>query len=655
MLPEFERAAAALPGCSQLCQDGGCGQKPFLCAVSINCERMPGICDHYLSPHREPFDTLIHPDPRRPHHPPEGWLRSWPTSDVILIAAEEFKEHSWAPAYWRIDDYDSAGELLIWARSRLDSLPATQKQTTGYTDSVHEAWKIPSRDEFRESVLRLFGATKDQTYEGCLCRDKWQSCNGGFFGHWQSCQEFQGCSEELQQCETVARCSGGLDGCRGDTASKVASPALQADGADTELAAAVWLHLIFKEAEFPARGRQLTSQGRQKRQTLLTFVELLCLWFPHDRVGAGSMAMRIAASGIFSNAAQEATSKNEHIHFQTLGRRLWFWGASGGSDTEGAECRSSLCSLKKLLEEHWDEFIQPASSSNVRINLHKLEEHWQLCNRPWHSWSVEKWQQCRGSFPRTRQLPCGIWVLLHRVVAHSHVGTEVSKGTDVPSPAQTITAIRTFIREFMDCPLCVRHMDRVPFDADALKQPKDAVLWLWFAHNYINRLVSEEPAVERAFGTDPAVDLHHSWPGPELCAVCASSQGPSPEAAAATSAAERSFDESSQASITEATEWNLTEVYRFLVDFYGPPAAYASLVELPGKPVVTNRRDALQTTLGPISLAASILGALAATVYGPMQRLRARCARLRRSAAAVAAATSTLTQSSDEEERQRLL
>eukprot|EP00933_Yihiella_yeosuensis_P048785 TRINITY_DN4514_c0_g4_i1.p1 TRINITY_DN4514_c0_g4~~TRINITY_DN4514_c0_g4_i1.p1 ORF type:complete len:613 (-),score=120.56 TRINITY_DN4514_c0_g4_i1:334-2055(-) len=468
------------------------------------------------------------------------------------------------------------------------------------------------------------------------------------------------------------------------------------------MAASVWFRFIFHSAEFSVESAdgsasdspKLTSRGLQSRKVFLDFLQLLCLWFPADRLGAGEVSLRVAAQSFWSKGIRVAREKSASMmkaardsddgaggtasrnvghggdghsaHAGHSGRHTGT-GKSGGSNTTGrdnydsgsgggggggehegaadssdnnggatkngtgsdsgvsidgvaskskshgkklkghsktearrksepqltgrrlwwsseeeekAECRNSFCALRSLLAEHWDELTETVKGKNaVKLKVSELKRRWRFCHRPWESWQVGQWHLCRGTFMATRQLPCGIWHLLHSLVAHYAVSTEKQNQAEVQLSASSLTtAVRNFLVEFMDCKICVRHLLRAPFDAAGLRKGRDAVMWLWKTHNFISRMILEEPSIEHAFLPDPVIVPTHSWPPMSICPSCSS------ESFTSTTShvfAPKAFDyeprvETIFHGASVAMSWNMSAVYQFLINFYGPKDAAGS-------------------------------------------------------------------------------
>lgn len=148
----------------------------------------------------------------------------------------------------------------------------------------------------------------------------------------------------------------------------------------------------------------------------------------------------------------------------------------------------------------------------------------------------EEWDGCKGSKPGRRGYTCGLWLLLHSLAAESL--PEETGGTF------WMTAVKGFIQHFFQCSACANHFIEMTEQAEAegVRSRRDAVLWMWKAHNQVNgRLEKQE---EEGKDGDPAFPKQQ-WPPSKLCPLChlPNSQETDPR-------------------------WNEDEIYRFLLKFY---------------------------------------------------------------------------------------
>lgn len=93
------------------------------------------------------------------------------------------------------------------------------------------------------------------------------------------------------------------------------------------------------------------------------------------------------------------------------------------------------------------------------------------------------WGACRGATASARGYPCGLWLLFHTLLAQARTDGEAGAA---------LRAIRGYVTFFFGCTGCTQHflaMARAqedPLDAATLTMV-DARLWLWRAHNTVNR------------------------------------------------------------------------------------------------------------------------------------------------------------------------
>lgn len=93
------------------------------------------------------------------------------------------------------------------------------------------------------------------------------------------------------------------------------------------------------------------------------------------------------------------------------------------------------------------------------------------------------WAACRGATPDARGYPCGLWLLFHSLLAQARTDAEA---------AAALRAIKGYVQFFFGCTGCSQHflaMARAEEDSleRAARTAADARLWLWRAHNTVNR------------------------------------------------------------------------------------------------------------------------------------------------------------------------
>jgi len=596
---QFERAAAGAAGLAEHSSAAGrvvsASSPPLLDSVSVDCEHFAELCARLLGDHVEPLGSFVFEEPPLEPEPPEGWASAWPTSTLILGMREELlSATSLVPSLWRIGSFDTAEHILEWVAEMLGSLPAGA-DVTGNVRGLLPQLRALSAHDFRLLAIESAGLEGITTDHGCVCRRSWTHCEGGFFGHWRSCEEMRHCSARLNMCETATPCWGNeSDTCNSDHVSTFPPALGSKETGDAELATALLLHVVLTRVKFSVDGGQnasLSEDGDVRRRALLRFLSVLCVWFPDDRANGGEALLKQAIGGLFVASERVAQPR----------RLFWWW--PWGSTPPVADvqlCRSSLCTLHHLLRDQWDNFTMHTSDPTaVQLDVQRIEDEWRLCGRPWYAWLTETWGRCRGTLSGTRQLPCGLWVMLHAVLARAALAEESlhqneSGDTQIQmSPLFALRAIRSFLMDVLPCPGCANSLDLVPFSSDEIRTYRDAMLWLWSAHNQINRLVFEQSAEARSFGTDPAFRSEKNWPPEWMCAACRSDSvaptGADQEGSfSARVAGTASFDVATTADLAEEAakepRWDHDVVFRFLLAAYGgPKAPEADVDSLPRK------------------------------------------------------------------------
>lgn len=97
----------------------------------------------------------------------------------------------------------------------------------------------------------------------------------------------------------------------------------------------------------------------------------------------------------------------------------------------------------------------------------------------------QEWVGCRGSRSNLRGYPCSLWTTFHTLTV-SHA---LKRPNDTDEPDLTLQAIKGFIKYFFGCAHCSNHFVDMAEDEvnpiESVKSPKQAVLWLWAAHNKV--------------------------------------------------------------------------------------------------------------------------------------------------------------------------
>lgn len=247
-----------------------------------------------------------------------------------------------------------------------------------------------------------------------------------------------------------------------------------------------------------------------------------------------------------SSAGTASSTETAHaIDIDSATRLAWKYMMDSGDLLKGADARQAFMNFMELMSASHPTASCKAGSHSILQQAPKL---WptvditgplpqlrdlQICGP---GGATEEWEGCKGSKPGRRGYTCGLWLLLHSLAADSQ--PEDTGG------AFWMTTVRGFIQHFFQCSACADHfveMTEQP-EAESVSSRRDAVLWMWKAHNQVNgRLQKQEKDGKDG---DPAFPKQQ-WPPSQLCPLChlPNSQETDPK-------------------------WNEDEVYRFLLKYY---------------------------------------------------------------------------------------
>jgi len=167
---------------------------------------------------------------------------------------------------------------------------------------------------------------------------------------------------------------------------------------DVRAGLALWLHDIFARQVW-----ELPSEDpfQRRRKALLDFLQLLCAYFPDhlegDRLGLQNCRTSICRLG---GLLQDKDFWKEHTEVIEVAVEQSTSKGRPGADPPKPS---------PLLNTRWR--VQ-------RIRWHKLEQRWQLCDEPWPELARRGFSsRCRSQDPLASGLPCGVWGLMHSVMA----------------------------------------------------------------------------------------------------------------------------------------------------------------------------------------------------------------------------------------------
>lgn len=129
-----------------------------------------------------------------------------------------------------------------------------------------------------------------------------------------------------------------------------------------------------------------------------------------------------------------------------------------------------------------------------------------------------KWQNCRGSRSHFRGYPCALWMLSHALTVISlPVQQKRDPGTTDFGPKMTfgskeaLTITSRFIQNFFSCESCRDHFTEMSrsLGQGRVLNDGDAVLWLWEAHNVVNRRLMNDISSDPLYPKRPFPSLKH--------------------------------------------------------------------------------------------------------------------------------------------------
>lgn len=183
--------------------------------------------------------------------------------------------------------------------------------------------------------------------------------------------------------------------------------------------------------------------------------------------------------------------------------------------------------------ENGHEFLEELNAFTVdttEISGDLFAEKLKQLKSRWHPINVtNRWMGCQGSLPNLRGYSCGLWELFHFLTVQSALDTNSS------DPLDALKAIHGYVKNFFGCTDCSQHFQAM---ADELQiwqvtSKDEAVLWLWRAHNQVNKRLAGDATEDAAY---PKIQ----FPSPATCASCRD----------------------------RAENWELPEVLRFLKELY---------------------------------------------------------------------------------------
>lgn len=126
--------------------------------------------------------------------------------------------------------------------------------------------------------------------------------------------------------------------------------------------------------------------------------------------------------------------------------------------------------------------------------------------------SPAQWIGCQGSSKNYRGYPCGLWKLFHYLTVSA---AEHNSGNPEADPHEVLNAMHGYVKNFFGCSDCSRHFQEMAAkkDMNGVVSLDTAILWLWMAHNEVNKRLSKDATEDPEF---PKVQ----FPIHERCPTC---------------------------------------------------------------------------------------------------------------------------------------
>ena len=139
-----------------------------------------------------------------------------------------------------------------------------------------------------------------------------------------------------------------------------------------------------------------------------------------------------------------------------------------------------------------------------------------------------EWANCRGSQSHYRGYPCALWSLAHTLtlltltlptsshhLTHPSTSSSSSRSRHSFHSKEALRVVAQFVKIFFSCEHCREHFSQM---AQSLEEGRvaydgDAVLWLWEAHNRVNRRLAKD------ISSDPLYPKT-LFPSPNHCPYC---------------------------------------------------------------------------------------------------------------------------------------
>uniref|UniRef100_A0A0K0E7E0 Sulfhydryl oxidase n=1 Tax=Strongyloides stercoralis TaxID=6248 RepID=A0A0K0E7E0_STRER len=123
------------------------------------------------------------------------------------------------------------------------------------------------------------------------------------------------------------------------------------------------------------------------------------------------------------------------------------------------------------------------------------------------------WVACKGSKSYLRGYTCGLWSLMHTITVEAYTSSKDDPNFNPKN--DVLEPIKGFIVNYLSCEICAKNFQHMTEKnhLELVTRPEDVILWLWRAHNNVNRRLSGEAS------EDPMYPKRQ-FPNKEICPEC---------------------------------------------------------------------------------------------------------------------------------------
>jgi thiol oxidase len=158
-----------------------------------------------------------------------------------------------------------------------------------------------------------------------------------------------------------------------------------------------------------------------------------------------------------------------------------------------------------------DEWTQLQSSIKAEDWISKVDTLQKDLGHPLPSNST--WIACKGSQAYLRGYTCGLWTLMHALTVQAY--NDEKHNSAFKPVVEVLEPLHQFIFNYLSCEICAKNFHHMTESnqLNHVTRPEDTILWLWRAHNNVNKRLSGDAS------EDPKYPKRQ-FPPAALCPDC---------------------------------------------------------------------------------------------------------------------------------------